>query len=80
MRFPYLELAAKVEKFVERKPVEKAVVKLAAVAVAAKSEPVMVAEPEPVVQVAPPKNPPVAMVEQLKPPAQVNEQQQHFFE
>ncbi len=80
MRFPYLELAAKVGKFVERKPVEKAVAKLAAVAVAAKSEPVMVAEPEPVVQVAPLKNPTVAMVEQVKPPAQVNEQHQHFFE
>jgi hypothetical protein len=32
-----------------------------------------------VIEVAPPKKPPVAVSEQLKPLAQVNEQQ-HFFE
>jgi hypothetical protein len=73
MRFPYLELAAKAEKFIERKPVERT---------SAKPEPVAVQPPvafqeEPVVEVAPPRKPPVAV--EVKPAAQVTEQQ-HFFE
>jgi hypothetical protein len=61
MRFPYLELAAKVEKFVERKPVEKA----ALVAVPAPSpapKPVAVQSPQAAaVEPVPPKKPPVAV-------------------
>ena len=45
---------------------------------AAQPEPVVVKEAEPVIEVAPPKKPPVA-VRAVKPLAQVNEQQ-HFFE
>ena len=77
MRFPYLELAAKVEKFIERKPVEKAV----PVAVPAPSpapKPVTVQPPSAAaVEPVPAKKPPVAV--EVKPPAQSNEQQ-HFFE
>jgi hypothetical protein len=76
MRFPYLELAAKVEKFIERKPVEKA----APVAVPAPSpapKPVTVQPPQAAgVEPVPAKKPPVAV--EVKPPAQV--EQQHFFE
>jgi hypothetical protein len=77
MRFPYLELAAKVEKFIERKPVATVPVTTAAPMVAA-------ARPEPVAaEVAPPKQPPVAVVEPVKPPAQAivkQKEQEHFFE
>ncbi len=45
----------------------------------AQPEPVAVKEAEPGIEVAPPKKPPVAVSEQLKPLAQINEQQ-HFFE
>ena len=73
MRFPYLELPNNAQKFVERK------MTATAEKIAAQSEPVAVKEAEPVIEVAPPKKPPVAVCEQLKPPALVNEQQ-HFFE
>ena len=42
-------------------------------------EPVVVEDTETVIEAPPPKKPPVAVSKQLKPPAQVNEQQ-HFFE
>jgi hypothetical protein len=73
MRFPYLELPNNAQKFVERKTTATAE------KIAAQPEPVAVKEAEPVIEVAPPKKPSVAASEQLKPPAQVNEQQ-HFFE
>ena len=73
MRFPYLELPNNARKFVERK------VTATAEKIASQPEPVAVKEAEPVIEVAPPKKPPVAVSEQLKPLAQVNEQQ-HFFE
>jgi hypothetical protein len=73
MRFPYLELPNHAEKFVERK------MTATAVRMTTQPEPIGVKEAEPVIEVAPPKKPPVAVSEQLKPLAQVNEQQ-HFFE
>lgn len=77
MRFPYLELTAKAEKFIERKPVEKAApVPVAVPAPAPKPvavQPPQAAEVEPV----PAKKPPVAV--EVKQPAQSNEQH-HFFE
>jgi len=73
MRFPYLELPNHAEKFVERK------MTATTVKMAAQPEPVAVKEAEPGNEVAPPKKPPVAVSEQLKPLAQINEQQ-HFFE
>jgi type IV secretory pathway TraG/TraD family ATPase VirD4 len=73
MRFPYLELPNHAEKFVERK------MTATAVKMTAQPEPVAVKEAEPGIEVAPPKKPPVAVSEQLKPLAQINEQQ-HFFE
>ena len=89
MRFPYLELAAKVEKFVER----TAAVKTAPAPVV---PPVSVATPKPepvvvqsvvvqtpvAVTVEPisPKKPPVAVeIEHPKPAVKLNEPQ-HFFE
>ena len=80
MRFPYLERAAKVEKFIERKPVERA----AAKPVTLQAEPPVTVQDAPVIEVAPPKKPPTPVSEQqVKPPAQVPAQineQQHFFE
>ena len=73
MRFPYLELPNNARKFVERKMTSTAE------KLAAQPEPVAVKEAESVIEVASPKKPPVAVSEQLKPLAQVNEQQ-HFFE
>jgi hypothetical protein len=64
MRFPYLELHANAEKYIERKATAAAVVKPTA-----QPESVPVAPQPEVVQVAPPR----------KPPVQANEQQ-HFFE
>jgi len=83
MRFPYLELAAKVEKFIERKPVERAVPVVAPAV--PKAAPVAVQPPAPsedapVSQAPPSKKPPTPVTEQaVKPPAPNNEQQ-HFFE
>jgi type IV secretory pathway TraG/TraD family ATPase VirD4 len=73
MRFPYLELPNNAQKFVERK------INATTAKMTAQPEPVAVKEAEPLIEVAPPKKPPVAVSEQLKTPAQVNEQQ-HFFE
>jgi hypothetical protein len=66
MRFPYLELAAKVEKFIERKAVATAT-----------PAPVAVQPPQATaVEPVPPKKLPLAV--EVKPPVQV--EQQHFFE
>ncbi|WP_433975466.1 hypothetical protein [Tunturiibacter lichenicola] len=73
MRFPYLELPNNAQKFLERK------MTATAARMTAQPEPVAVKEAEPVIEAAPLKKPPVAVSEQLEPPAQVNEQQ-HFFE
>jgi type IV secretory pathway TraG/TraD family ATPase VirD4 len=80
MRFPYLELAAKAEKFVERKAVATAAPISVAIPAPA-PKPVAVQPPQAAaIEPVPPKKPPVAAVEQqVKPPVQVNEQQ-HFFE
>ena len=73
MRFPYLELPNKAEKFVERKMTSTAG------KTTEQPDPVAVEAAESVIEVPLPKEPPVAVSEELKPPAQVNEQQ-HFFE
>jgi hypothetical protein len=73
MRFPYLELPNNAQRFVERK------ITATTAKMTAQPERVAVKEAEPLIEVAPPKKPPVAVSEQLKTPAQVNEQQ-HFFE
>jgi type IV secretory pathway TraG/TraD family ATPase VirD4 len=62
MRFPYLQLTNNAEKFVERKPVEKAA-----------AQPPAPAQAEP-----PKKPPTPAVEQPIKPPAQVNEQQHFF--
>ena len=60
MRLPYLALAAKVEKFVDRKPVEKAAAQPVAVTVTAKPELVAVQPPQAAaVEPVPAKKPPV---------------------
>jgi uncharacterized protein (DUF1697 family) len=76
MRFPYLELKANAEKFIERKmtaaavtPVPKTVAKPVSMPVAAAVEPV---------QVAPPRKPPKAAKEQQQEPVKVNEQTPYF--
>jgi Type IV secretion-system coupling protein DNA-binding domain len=71
MRFPYLELQANAEKYIER-TVTAAVVKPTA-----QPEPVAVAPQPEVVQVAPQKKPPKA-AKQEQQPAQVNEQHPYF--
>jgi hypothetical protein len=74
MRFPYMELANKADKFIERKMTPVAPVK-----VAAKPQPVAVKEAEPVVQVAPLKRkPPVAAKPKEQQPEEVNEQHPYF--
>jgi hypothetical protein len=78
MRFPYLELHANAEKYIERK-VTTAAPSPTVVKPTAQAGNVPVAPQPEVVQVAPPKKPPVVVSEQVKPPSQVNEQQ-HFFE
>ncbi len=73
MRFPYLELKANAEKFIERKMT-------AAVPspVVAKPEPVAVAPQPAVVQVEPQRKPPKAVKEQEQQPAKVNKQTPYF--
>jgi type IV secretory pathway TraG/TraD family ATPase VirD4 len=71
MRFPYLELHANAEKYIER-TATAAVVKPTA-----QPEPVAVAPQPEVVQVAPQKKPPKA-AKQEQQPAQVNEQHPYF--
>ncbi len=73
MRFPYLELKANAEKFIERK-----MTAAPSPVVVAKPEPVAVKEPEPVMQPAPAKKPPKAAKEQQKEPVKVNEQTPYF--
>jgi hypothetical protein len=73
MRFPYLELQANAEKYIERKASAAAVVKPTA-----QPEPVAVAPQPEVMQVAPPKKPPTPQKRQEQQPAQVNEQHPYF--
>jgi hypothetical protein len=79
MRFPYLELVDKADKYIERKvttatpsPV------VAASPVVATPAPVAVAPPPEVVQVAPQKKPPKAAKQQEQQSEKVNEQHPYF--
>jgi len=72
MRFPYLELKANAEKFIERK------MTTAAPTPVAKPEPVAVAPQPAVVQAEPQKKPPKAAKEQQQEPVKVNEQTPYF--
>ncbi len=72
MRFPYLELKANAEKFIERK------MTAAVITPVAKPEPVAVATQPAVVQIEPQKKPPKAVKEQEQQPAKVNEQTPYF--
>ena len=74
MRFPYMELVNHTEKFIERK-----MTAAAPSSVAAKPQSVAVAEREPVVQAAPQRKPPKAVIKkQEQQPAQANEQHPYF--
>ena len=73
MRFPYLELHAKAEKYIERK-----MTTAAPSPVVATPEPVTVPSQPEDVQVAPQKKPPKAAKQQEQQPAQVNEQHPYF--
>ena len=80
MRFPYLELKANAEKFVERKMTAAAVTPVAKPApkLVAKPASVAVATPAEAVQVASAKKPPKAAKEQQQEPVKVNEQTPYF--
>jgi type IV secretory pathway TraG/TraD family ATPase VirD4 len=73
MRFPYLELKANAEKFIERK-----MTATPSPVVVAKPEPVAVAPQPAVVQVEPQKKPPKAAKRQEQQPSKVNEQHPYF--
>jgi len=80
MRFPYLELKANAEKFIERKTTAAAVTPVAKPApkLVAKPASVAVAAPAEAVQVASAKKPPKAAKEQQQEPVKVNEQTPYF--